>query len=91
MAFEQFRVQLAMLLDEIAKNPSDAHEMQETLRERLAEMQAMGLPLPEDPRRARGLSRGRPRPPRRPRPQASPRSPTRRRDAAQPRPAAPPR
>ena len=48
MAFEQFRVQLAMLLDEIAKNPSDAHEMQETLRERLAEMQAMGLPLPED-------------------------------------------
>ena len=37
MAFEQFRVQLAMLLDEIAKNPSDAHEMQ-----------ALGLPLPED-------------------------------------------
>jgi len=48
MAFEQFRVQLAMLLDEIARNPSDAHEMQETLREKLAEMQALGLPLPED-------------------------------------------
>jgi hypothetical protein len=48
MAFEQFRVQLAMLLDEIAKNPSDAHEMQETLRERLAEMQALGLDPPED-------------------------------------------
>jgi hypothetical protein len=48
MAFEQFRVQLAMLLDEIAKNPADAHEMQETLRERLTEMQALGLPLPDD-------------------------------------------
>ena len=48
MAFEQFRVQLAMLLDEIARNPADAHEMQETLREKLAEMQAMGLPPPED-------------------------------------------
>ena len=48
MAFEEFRVQLAMLLDEIAKNPTDPHEMQETLREKLTEMQAMGLPLPED-------------------------------------------
>ena len=48
VAFEQFKVQLAMLLDEIAKNPADAHELQETLRERLGEMQAMGLPLPED-------------------------------------------
>ena len=34
MAFEQFRVQLAMLLDEIAKNPSDAHEMHPELFER---------------------------------------------------------
>jgi hypothetical protein len=48
MAFEEFRLQLAMLMDEIARNPSDAHELQESLREKLAEMQAMGLPLPED-------------------------------------------
>ena len=48
MAFEQFRVQIAMLMDEIARNPADAHELQETLREKLAEMQALGLPLPED-------------------------------------------
>ena len=77
MAFEQFRVQLAMLLDEIARNPSDAHEMQETLREKLAEMQAMGLP----PRRISSGSRpisSRPRPPRHPRPQA-PRGARRRR------------
>jgi hypothetical protein len=48
MALEQFRVQIAMLMDEIARNPADAHELQETLRERLAEMQALGLPLPQD-------------------------------------------
>ena len=48
MAFEEFRLRLAMLLDEIAANPHDAHELQESLREKLAEMQALGLPLPDD-------------------------------------------
>lgn len=48
MAFEQFRAGIAMLLDEIAANPSNAHELQETLREKLSEMQALGLPLPDD-------------------------------------------
>ncbi|MFT3972656.1 MAG: hypothetical protein QM699_04170 [Amaricoccus sp.] len=48
MAFEQFRAGIAMLLDEIAANPSNAHELQEALREKLGEMQALGLPLPAD-------------------------------------------
>ena len=48
MAFEEFRIQIAMLMDEIARNPEDAHALQESLREKLAEMQAMGLPLPDD-------------------------------------------
>jgi hypothetical protein len=48
MAFEQFRAHIAMLMDEIAKNPTDAHELQESLREKLAEMQGLGLPLPAD-------------------------------------------
>lgn len=48
MAFEDFRIALAMLLDEIAKNPDDAHQLQESLREKLMEMRAQGLPLPED-------------------------------------------
>ena len=48
MALEQFRVQIAMIMDEIAKNPKDEHELQETLREKLSEMKAMGLPLPDD-------------------------------------------
>jgi hypothetical protein len=48
MAFENFRLQLTLLMDEIAKNPEDAHELQESLREKLAEMAALGLPLPDD-------------------------------------------
>ncbi|MDQ2629811.1 MAG: hypothetical protein M3Y75_02390 [Actinomycetota bacterium] len=48
MAFEEFRLQIAMLMDEIAKNPADAHELQESLREKIAEMQALGLPVPDD-------------------------------------------
>jgi len=48
MAFEELRVQIAMMMDEIAGNPHDAHELQESLREKLEEMKALGLPLPED-------------------------------------------
>jgi hypothetical protein len=48
MAFEEFRIQLAMLMDEIARNPSDAHQLQESLREKIAEMRGLGLPVPDD-------------------------------------------
>ncbi len=48
MVMEEFRIQLAMLLDQITNQPEDMHEAQESLREKLAEMQAMGLPLPDD-------------------------------------------
>ena len=48
MAFEAFRVQIAALLDEIAQGPEDEHALQESLREKLAEMKALGLPLPDD-------------------------------------------
>lgn len=48
MAFEDFRMGISMLLDEIAKNPDNKHELQESLREKLTEMRDLGLPLPED-------------------------------------------
>ncbi len=48
MAFEALRAQIAMLMDEIAGQPSDEHALQESLREKLGEMKALGLPLPDD-------------------------------------------
>lgn len=48
MALEQMRVQIAMLMDEIASQPEDAHQLQEAVREKLSEMRALGLPLPDD-------------------------------------------
>jgi hypothetical protein len=48
MALEEFRIQIAMLLDSISNQPEDMHELQETLREKLYEMRALGMPLPAD-------------------------------------------
>jgi hypothetical protein len=48
MALEEFRLQVAMLLDSISNQPEDMHELQESLREKLAEMRALGMPLPVD-------------------------------------------
>ena len=48
MAFEARKVQIAMLLDEIERQPEDPHALQESLREKLAEMRGLGLPLPDD-------------------------------------------
>lgn len=48
MAFEMLRAQIGRLMDEIAARPEDQHQLQENLREKLTEMRALGLPLPED-------------------------------------------
>jgi hypothetical protein len=48
MSFEDLKVRIAMMLDAMVHQPQDLHEAQEQLREELAEMQAMGLPLPDD-------------------------------------------
>lgn len=48
MAFEELRVQIAMLMDEIAGEPTDPHVLQERLREKMEELRALGLPLPDD-------------------------------------------
>ncbi|ESW73175.1 hypothetical protein NKI32_03005 [Mesorhizobium sp. M0761] len=48
MALESFKAQISMLLEEMVNQPEDEHEIQEQLREKLREMRAMGLPLPED-------------------------------------------
>ncbi|WP_421703407.1 hypothetical protein [Aliiroseovarius sp.] len=48
MAFEEMKAAVANILDEIAKRPQDRHVLQEQLREKIAEFEAMGLPVPED-------------------------------------------
>ena len=48
MAFEEIKAQISLLLEQMVNQPEDKHEVQEQLRERLNEMRAMGLPLPDD-------------------------------------------
>lgn len=51
MAFEEFKAAIAALLDEIAERPEDRHVLQEQLREKISELQQLGLPVPEDYKR----------------------------------------
>jgi len=48
MSFEELKVGIQMLLEQMTERPEDAHELQEMLREKLAEMPGLGLPLPDD-------------------------------------------
>lgn len=48
MALEQLKAQISLLLEEMVNQPQDEHEVHEQLREKLAELRAMGLPLPDD-------------------------------------------
>lgn len=48
MAFESLKAGILLLLEEIEKSPDDMHVLQEALREKLSEMKALGLPVPED-------------------------------------------
>ncbi len=48
MALEQIKAQIALLLEEMVNQPEDAHEMHEQLREKLVELRALGMPLPQD-------------------------------------------
>jgi hypothetical protein len=46
--FENLKASITMILDEISARPTDRHVLQEELREKIAEIRAMGLPVPED-------------------------------------------
>ena len=48
MPFESLKAGIALLVEQMTDNPEDAHEIQESLREKLAEMRGLGLPLPQD-------------------------------------------
>ncbi len=51
MAFETMKAAISALMDEIVARPEDRHVLQEQLREKIAELEAMGMPVPEDFRR----------------------------------------
>ncbi len=48
MALEEIKAQISLLLEEMVNQPEDVREVQEQLREKLREMRAMGMPLPDD-------------------------------------------
>lgn len=48
MAFEDMKAAIGAILDEIAKRPEDRHILQEQLREKISELESLGLPVPAD-------------------------------------------
>ena len=48
MAFDQLKMQISLLLTEMQNEPEDRHELYLQLREKLNELKAVGMPLPDD-------------------------------------------
>lgn len=48
MAFEDIKAEIALLFEQMVNQPQDAHEIRETVREKLNALCASGLPLPDD-------------------------------------------
>jgi hypothetical protein len=48
MALEQLRAEIAMLIQQMEDEPEDIHELHRRIRDKLSEIKAMGMPLPDD-------------------------------------------
>jgi predicted nucleic acid-binding Zn-ribbon protein len=48
MAFDDIRAQIIDLLERMTNQPHDLHEVEQMVRERLNELRAEGMPLPDD-------------------------------------------
>lgn len=48
MTFDEFAAEIGLLLTRMQNEPADRHEVYQTLKERLNEMRAYGMPLPQD-------------------------------------------
>lgn len=48
MAFETLKAEVGLLLTRMQNEPEDRHELYLQLRERLSELKAFGMPLPDD-------------------------------------------
>ena len=48
MAFDQLKMDISLLLTEMQNEPQDRHEIYLALKEKLGELKAVGMPLPDD-------------------------------------------
>ena len=48
MSFEDLQAEVSLLLTQMENQPKDLHEIQEVLREKINEMKAFGLPIPDN-------------------------------------------
>lgn len=48
MAFDDLKMQISLLLTEMQNEPEDRHELYLQLKEKLNELKAVGMPLPDD-------------------------------------------
>jgi hypothetical protein len=48
MAFDQLKTEIGLLLTQMQNEPTDRHEIYLALREKLGELKAVGMPLPDD-------------------------------------------
>ncbi len=48
MAFDAIKAEIGLLLTRMQNEPKDAHELYLVVMEKLNEMKAFGLPLPDD-------------------------------------------
>lgn len=48
MSFESIKADIAGLLDQLSEQPHDRQEIEFLLQERLGELRAFGMPLPQD-------------------------------------------
>ena len=48
MAFEQLKIEISMLFEEMENQPENKWELREAVREKLDELRAFGMPLPKD-------------------------------------------
>ncbi|MEZ5900219.1 MAG: hypothetical protein R3D51_12095 [Hyphomicrobiaceae bacterium] len=48
MSFDQLKTDISFLLTAMQNEPEDAHEIYLQIKEKLSELKAFGMPLPED-------------------------------------------
>ena len=48
MAFDAIKAEIGLLLTRMQNEPEDAHELYLQIKEKLSELKAFGMPLPED-------------------------------------------